>query len=355
MNLWTTFLPLKHRQHAPQHDSFLTDPIRPYPPPPHKLPNMSAAVVPNLLIKLKAYRYRAKKKGWKHIHLDKVDDTKCPSQVRIITWNISFDMPGPIERLNAALRHLEMDVVKCRSGEALEPCCILLQELHKNAFPLLLADQWIRDHFVVTPRSDDKWPPKTMYGNVTLASRSIPVVDCSIMHFGSSIYQRTGVIVDIRLKSPARETNGDSDSTSVVRIINTHLESMPTGQTARRMQLDVLSKLLFVGGERCGGVIAGDMNAIGPNEHEYPTDLGLQDAWDRPEDAKEGHTWGYQAPSQFPAARLDKVLFLPLQDYNVDEPKQVGVGIAVKDPVSGSDGLFVSDHYGLDSILRMTR
>jgi len=352
MNLWTAFLPHKQRQQVTQrHENF---PDHSHPSHAHKMPNMTAPVIPNLLIKSNAYRYRAAIKGWKHIHLDKVDDSKCPSHVRIITWNINYDALAVVERLDAALRHLEMDILGCKEGETPEPCCILLQELNATAFSHLLANSWVRAHFVITPKSPEKWPGNAMYGNVTLVSRSTALVGCYIMHFASSIYQRTGVIVDIRLNDPAKDADGSRGSTSVIRVINTHLESLPRGLTARRMQLDVLSKLLFVGGERCGGVIAGDMNAIGPNEHEYPAELGLRDAWNKSEDTKEGHTWGYQGPSQYPAGRLDKVLYLPLDEYEVDTPERVGMGVIVKNLESGdSMPQFVSDHYGLDTTLRM--
>jgi len=318
--------------------------------------NLTTPVVPSILVKTGAYRYRAGKNGWKHIHLNKQDGKKCPSNVRIITWNISFDMVAPIERLDAALRHIRADVLGCRKGDPPEPCCILLQELLSEAFPRLLEDPWVREHFVVAPVSRDKWPPNAAYGNVTLISRSVPIVDCSVVHFGSSIYHRTGIIVDIRLRNPSYEPDGESHPTTcVLRIINTHLESMPSGHLARRLQLQLLSKMLFLGGKWRGGIIAGDMNAIGPNEHKYPAELGLEDAWRGEEEDEDGYTWGYQVPSQFPAARLDKVLYLLSMDHTVDEPNRVGVGVSVRDPTSGKDlPLFVSDHYGLDTTLRMT-
>ncbi|KAF8729373.1 hypothetical protein AX14_006181 [Amanita brunnescens Koide BX004] len=353
MNLWT-FLSHKQRLRVPERrESFPIDPIHSHLPP-AKMSNLTTPVIPNLLIKTTAYRYRATIKGWKHIHLDKADDSKCPSQVRIITWNINYDEMGVVERLDAALRHLETDVLGCKNGEDPEPCCILLQELNAMAFPHLLADPWVRAHFVVVPKSPEKWPARAVYGNVTLVSRATPIVACSIMHFASSIFQRTGVIVDVRLNDSAKNTNGSRGSTSVVRVVNTHLESLPPGLPARRLQLEVLSKLLFVGGERCGGIIAGDMNAIGPNEHEYPAELGLRDAWSKSEETKDGHTWGYQGPSQYPAGRLDKMLYLPLDEYEVDTPKRVGMGVIVKNLESGDNmQQFVSDHYGLDTTLRM--
>ncbi|KAF8638317.1 hypothetical protein AX17_002337 [Amanita inopinata Kibby_2008] len=321
------------------------------------MPEWTEPVIPNVLFKTNAYRYRANKKAWKHIHLDKFMDRKCPSHVRILTWNISFDMPGPVERMNTALRHLETDVLNCKKGEAPEPCCILLQEVNVNAFAHLLENAWIRDHFVITPKSQHKWPDKAIYGNVTLVSRSIPLVDCAVLHFKGSAYQRTAVVIDIRLKSPVKDASNHKDSTAIVQIINTHLESLANGLPARHAQLKLLAQLLFTErNERHGGIIAGDMNAIGPNEHSYPAELGLDDAWKKGEDAEGAKTWGYQSADNYPAGRLDKVLYMPLKWYRVDEPKQVGVGVTVKDPLSGEEmPLFASDHYGLDTVLRMTR
>ena len=62
-----------------------------------------------------------------------------------------------------------------------------------------------------------------------------------------------------------------------------------------------------------------------------------------------GFTWGYQErdPGRFPPGRLDKILYLPRRGYKMDPPERIGVGLKT------GGGAWVSDHYGLDSTLRL--
>jgi tyrosyl-DNA phosphodiesterase 2 len=309
-----------------------------------------------VLLKLKPYRFRPSKNAWKHVvtfglRNDIPPEEKKPpcSQVRIITWNIDFVSKHPEERLTACLRHIEEDVLQCKAGEAPEPCCILLQEVLDTVIPHLLRNTWVRKWFTVAPYSSIKWPEGAHYGNITLVSRSLTIAECHILHYGLTGMGRTSLCVKIRLNYPA-----PSKETAIICVVNTHLESLPQGAVWRPHQLDLCSRLLRLRGVT-GGVVGGDMNTILPEDEGIEKEVGLRDAW-RKGSADSGKTWGYQGQNEekFPCGRLDKILYLPWRGYKVDEPRRIGVGVKIKG-TSSSETLWASDHYGLESTLRMVK
>ncbi|TFK40372.1 Endonuclease/exonuclease/phosphatase [Crucibulum laeve] len=304
-------------------------------------------VRPNRLLELKSYRFRASRDQWKHISPQHIPaDKPIPSSVRIITWNIDFTADKKQERLTAALRHIERDVLCCKPGHAPEPCCINLQEVHASVFSHLLRDDWVRRHFIATPITHSKWPENAYYGLVTLVSRSLTVVRAQILSFALSTQDRGGLAIYIKLRAPE-----PTHHIVTMCIVNTHLESLPQGEAWRPRQLSLLSRFLKQDSVR-GGVIVGDMNAIGVSDATIAANCDLRDAWKKGDGDQTGFTWGYQGPDvgKFPPGRLDKVLYLPRKGYKVEEPRRIGLG--VKD---ASETQWVSDHYGLDTYLRLTR
>ncbi|KAF8149921.1 Endonuclease/exonuclease/phosphatase [Crassisporium funariophilum] len=329
------------------------------------VPFIPEGIEDDVLFKIKAYRFRPSKNAWKHLYTsgleadpawdEKLEETKPPcSQVRIITWNVDFDSPHPEERLTACLRHIEEEVLQCKEGQAPEPCCILLQEVLGDTIPHLLRDEWVRRWFVVTPFTKDKWPQPAMYGNITLVARSLNIAECHILHYGSTSMQRTALCVKIKLSYPATSSGHNIRDKAIISIVNTHLESLPEGEVWRPAQLEMCARFLKLEGVQ-GGVIAGDMNAISPEDATIGKDNGLRDAWKKGSTVDAGKTWGYQGKNNgglFPCGRLDKVFYLPGMAYKVDEPKRIGVGLKVKE---GSNEVWASDHYGLDTTLRMLK
>ena len=151
---------------------------------------------------------------------------------------------------------------------------------------------------------------------------------------------RNALFVDVKLAVPAPlHAARLSDGIVQVRISNTHLESLPRGAPARPEQLRLIAESLQAY-ELHGGVVGGDMNAIGETDLGIAEDVGLTDAWRGSDEDEVGFTWGYQPPSQYPAARLDKVLWVARGGLEVEEPVRVGV-----DAKAGAE--WISDHYGL--------
>ncbi|KAJ7593107.1 Endonuclease/exonuclease/phosphatase [Mycena floridula] len=265
---------------------------------------------------LKVYRYRRVRGAWKHISKqDKEGEPPC--RVQIVTWNIDFQGSRPVERLEGVLKYLEDEVLTGKNGEA-PSAVVLLQEVHGRVLPELLKNSWVRDNFCVTPNDASKWGSGTVFGNVTLVSKSIKVVEASFLSFALSKMKRAAIMVDVKLRTPV----GGEDI--VVRIINTHLESLPTGASDRVLQLQVCAEMLKEP-SISGGVVAGDMNAISEGDDRLPKMNGLRDSWWR-DNSDSGYTWGYQGGGDFPKGRLDKILFLPQRGFRVSEPSRIGVG-----------------------------
>ena len=236
----------------------------------------------------------------------------------------------------SVLGYIQKDVFRCKAGETPEPCCILLQEVHVRAFHVILDNDWVRKHFTITPVTPEKWPNRSVYGNVTLVSRSIPVSQAWSLEFGGSEMSRNAFLVDLKLDVPEHGT-----PPVTLRVANTHLESLPRGAGSRPLQMSLIAKLLKESGLH-GGIVGGDMNAIGPSDIPIVANVGLVDAWQGDDEDEDGYTWGYQPPDrQFPPGRLDKILMTPGRRMEVEEPRKVGVGVKTV------DGAWTSDHFGL--------
>jgi len=305
-----------------------------------------------------------------------------PTSLRLITWNVDFMAPHHAARLSAALSHIQRDVMKCKNPDkAPQPCVVCLQEVYAPVFAVILDNEWVRKWFVVTPTSADKFPHESPYGCVTLVSKSVPVWGACTLEFGENTTTEQGrgaLFVDLKMGVPKggnimeRESQrssrkGDSDTESddngegehggkkgesvMVRIANTHLESLNSGTRMRPVQLGLISNLLYDDSFEAG-IVAGDMNAIEPSDSNIHTKLGLTDAWGGHAWEEEGYTWGYQTQdNEHPPGRLDKILFKDSEGYEVDEPLRIGVGVKA---LAGKDGaVYASDHYGLMTSVRM--
>ena len=262
-------------------------------------------------------------------------DRTPPDSIRLVSWNVDFMAPNAEDRLHHALGHIQghLEQSKEEGNAILAPSCILLQEVHGDAMPVILQNQWVREHFTIVPTSTKYWP-SPRYGNVTLISHTVPTVSAHTLVFANSRMGRNAVIVDVHLAATG------SDTPMLLRIANVHLESLPEGTSKRPEQLLSTAKLLRVDGVHAG-VVAGDMNPIDSRDATLPAEAGLTDAYRGAEDNETSFTWGYQPRNIFPARRMDKILYTGDASLEVDAPQSIGVGL--KTPT----GQWVSDHYGL--------
>ena len=249
------------------------------------------------------------------------------------------------------------------------PPVLLFQEVHHTCFPSLLEHPLICTTYAVTDISSATWSePDAAYGLITL----IPLTLLPAVHrifrtpFESSM-ARDALYVEIAVDSPS--------SGRILRLANTHLESLREGDSLRPVQLASVARQ-FEGVH--AGIVGGDMNPIGPLDQGLPERLGLSDAWliqqaknpqplageakanvskmgDNGNDSDifvdpeggDGYTWGTQPVSRFPKRRMDKILFTG--GIAVDEIERIGIGL--KASVNLRNGRsyqpWASDHFGL--------
>lgn len=286
-------------------------------------------------------RSRSRSRG-RGAHAAEPEDP-IPDTVRLLTWNVNA-MAGGSARVRTVLDYVQERIFACPHGEQPEPCCVLLQEVGKDALPAVLEHAWVRAHFVVAPTKAEHWPGGVGYGNVTLVARTVPVAGAWVLEYGYSAMRRHALIVDVRLGCGGGAAGADAERT--VRIANVHLESLVQGVVYRPWQLrDTVNALTQRGVD--AGIVAGDTNAITVQDGALPAWAGLVDAWRGADDGR-GNTWGYQPPTKdFVPGRLDKVLYLPNGECEVEIPERVGVGVKT------GGGQWASDHFGLLTTVRM--
>ncbi|KAF7327817.1 hypothetical protein MKEN_00361500 [Mycena kentingensis (nom. inval.)] len=308
-------------------------------------------VIPNQCFELRMYRFRRSRNKWQRLAHDyTINEEETPEKFRLLTYNVNFEATFAAKRVEEILRHVEEDVLDCRGGEAPEPCVVMLQEVQLAQMDAILGNGWVREHFLVTPVDVHKWPANALFGTVTLVEKSIPVERAHSLHFGESYMERMALIVDIRLAAPKPK-----EYDVILRMINTHLESLEDPWQARVAQMKLLTKFLKGPGIR-GGIIAGDMNPVSAHDKGLSESLGLKDAWLKADDDPEGFTWGEMPPHhKFPPKRFDKVLYLPRKGYRVKEPKRIGVDLKLRTDRMPTGWIYASDHCGLETTVQVLR
>jgi tyrosyl-DNA phosphodiesterase 2 len=299
-----------------------------------------------------------------------------PSTFAILIWNIDFSRDLAVHRPKTVLNHIQNILTPGPNTPLPPPTLILIQEFSTLCFQALLSHPFVRTTYDVTDISSSAWPRQGRYGTVTLIPKSISS-NLSVFRtpFPNSKMGRDALYVDFEFSQPGSDPTDSEPRTIIIRVANTHLESLPGhGDVARPVQLRSVSQQLTCSSIH-GGIVCGDMNAISPSDFDLPEQFGLSDAWDHnmmppvetpsvsegePESGSpptnqeasqaDGHTWGYQPRSRYSPGRLDKILFVG--GLRVEEVKRVGVGLEYKRPPGlqlGPKGrkIWASDHYGL--------
>jgi tyrosyl-DNA phosphodiesterase 2 len=305
------------------------------PPRPHSTPtSVGRSMMTDAVVSTQAKRFSSGSGNW-NFASQALYDNSLPTSLSIITWNIDFATPEAARRLTAALDYLRYHAFPEHQGGKPPHCLILLQEINIDAFNTLLAHPWVREWFRVVPASPEaSWPRGATYGTVTLVHA--PLANSMCVHYEDSYMGRNALVTDIMVGGAA-----DHHAPRILRVINTHLESLPMGTPMRITQMGVIATLLKEAGI-LGGIACGDMNAIAPSDATLPEQNGLSDAWEYRRDGEEdGTTWGYQPVSRYPPGRLDKILYTESDAFDVKDAQRIAVGLKMP------GGEWISDHYGL--------
>ncbi|EJF65492.1 hypothetical protein DICSQDRAFT_166510 [Dichomitus squalens LYAD-421 SS1] len=260
--------------------------------------------------------------------------SKATSHIEIVTWNVDFKgQVAAAGRVSCILDHLRDVVLE----NELQSAVILLQELNQFSFASVLEHSWVRKHFAITPPDTKSWPWPPRYGISTLVSRQLQVGVAynEMLHFRKTVMGRTAVFVDVSLQLSGDEPNY---AKQVIRIANTHLESLSDEVRFRPIQLRATADLLRAPGVHAG-VVGGDMNMVLPVDQDIHVAAGLGDAGT---DGPDSLTWGFQPRSgRWAAKRMDRVFYTPSPGFVVEPVKVIGKGLTT------ADGRWASDHYGL--------
>ena len=256
------------------------------------------------------------------------------SPIKLLSWNIDFQTPLSSDRMTAALAHLYHLIVQCSSSI---PALILLQEMTATDLVIIQSTPWIRASFYITECARTNW--LAHYGTLTLVDRRLPLASIFRVRYASDM-GRDALFVDIE----------DQKTSAILRVCNTHLESLRAIPPLRPAQVKLVSRYLKDPTVK-GRVIAGDFNAIEDFDLTLHVVNGLQDAYleeGKEEAAEEGWTWGMQSlygqGAYFGSKRMDKILFCGRTKVKGIERFGMGIKTLENNEVPA---LFVTDHLGL--------
>ncbi|KAF2792684.1 hypothetical protein K505DRAFT_278444 [Melanomma pulvis-pyrius CBS 109.77] len=277
-------------------------------------------------------------------------------KLRLISWNIDILVPFAEERMRAALQYLEALVA---STPASTPIVIFLQEMGISDLGQIRDAPWVQQHFHITERDERNWA-SPLYGTTTLVDRRLRIESVFRVRWISK-FERDGLFVDVSVVQPrdADAPGHVKGDRKVLRLCNTHLESLVADPPVRPLQLQVAAEALHQGVVGAA-LLAGDLNAIQPFDRTLHEENGLQDAYlvrGGREDSDEGYTWGYQVPQpmreRFGCSRMDKILFRG--DIKASWFERIGMGVRVEEEEvrermrEGEQDMegWVTDHYGV--------
>lgn len=193
----------------------------------------------------------------------------------LTSWNIQASQSGDVARSKLILDHI-------LKGPKF-PDIIHLQDVTFRVRQSLLDDPRVRSGFLTTDAEDDMSFRRRPFTTMTLLSSK---------HFGSPLIDEEGkgrgkLMLDsvFRMELPTRHRRdalcvnitAPVASGAVFRLLNMHLDSIGA-EFRRLLQVGRLDDLLRE--PRCrGGIIAGDFNALRPEDHRLIDEHKLLDAW----------------------------------------------------------------------------
>jgi len=269
----------------------------------------------------------------------------------LYSWNIDFMLPFPDSRMHMALRHLQNLIERQQMSTA---TIIFFAECLVSDLKLIAADAWVQQTFNITDLDTSNWQ-SGHYGTTMLIDRRLPIEACFRVHFSKTRMERDGFFIDVEVDD------------SLIRVCNTHLESLALDPPFRPHQISLCAEYLH---ERniAGAIVAGDFNAIQDFDRRLHSENNLKDAYlelgGQEDDAENGHTWGQQAATvqreRFGTSRMDKIYFCGNIECRSFE--RFGKDVEVEDPKErqglvdlGFDKPWITDHLGVKAVFQPIR
>jgi endonuclease/exonuclease/phosphatase family metal-dependent hydrolase len=246
-------------------------------------------------------------------------EAPAPESLTLLTWNVWFGRYRFAERTAGLL-----DELRWRA-----PDVVALQEVTEELLAKLTEDPLVRSTYQL---SDTDSSTFERYG-VVLLSRQ-PIRALTMLPLPSQMGRR---LVAVQLACG-------------LTVASVHLESMDAS-TTRAAQLRIIQPWLLQRAEQV--VLMGDMNfAPGAPEECAALDPTFADAWDHHGFSSPGYTADglrnamrrrfHEDPTQ---RRIDRV-FVRTTEWRVQEISLTGIS-----PLH-DDGLCISDHFGLETVLQ---
>ncbi|KAH8427389.1 endonuclease/exonuclease/phosphatase family protein [Aspergillus melleus] len=306
--------------------------------------------------------------------------------LRLTTWNIDFRAPCPDKRMTKALQYLSTLHIPTKET----PSIIFLHEITPSDLHIIQKTTWIRNQFYITDLSHENW--RSQYGTTALIDRRFDVRSVFRVLYSMSRMGRDALFIDVRIHGNIKshdqrgEDGTGKTESSILRLCNTHLESLTSNPPIRPVQLRLAAQFMRgsgpartdpVSGRKDSelpvphaAILAGDLNAFAPEDETAPEECGLLDAFlelGGKEGSEEGFTWGQQMAdykrSKFGCSRMDKVLFCG--GLEVQSLEKIGAGEKVwieypqesdsEESSETGEDLWVTDHIGLQAVFRIVR
>ena len=281
-------------------------------------------------------------------------DIPSAPTLSLVSWNIDAFSPRPIARSKLILNHI--------LETAEPPDIIFFQEVTTGVRDSLINNTRIRGTFFITDAEDRTSFEDVPFSTMALLSSEcfVPKADSQMAESGKEIEGQGKAQRKFTCGQPSRialPSNYGRDALSidiapvtapdaVFRLLNVHLDSLEDTLHYRTQQLEILANTLREPGYG-GGVIAGDFNAISPEDDVFVDKNGLADAWIALHGTTNGATWslGRELRDGLAPGRLDKVATVGVKAETIEILRPGSIEV----PGPGKESVEIpwSDHCGL--------
>jgi tyrosyl-DNA phosphodiesterase 2 len=281
---------------------------------------------------------------------------QVPQKLSLTSWNIDAFSSRAISRAKLILGH----ILKGPKS----PDIIFLQEVTSDVRAALLDDARVRAAFLVTDAEDQTSFENVPFATMTLLSSALFSYGLDSQKEGGGIEGGEKLMLGrvFRVTLPSKykrdalcvEIVPPTALGTVFRLINVHLDSLWDTLHYRSQQMEILANILREPG--CGGgIIAGDFNAISPEDDRLVEKNKLVDAWAALHGRADpdGAAWGVGVKRRngLGPGRLDKVAMMGLKakEMEVLRPGLIELPRPGEKPVE----IPWSDHCGLRCDFRL--
>ncbi|MFB6520172.1 poly(A) polymerase [Streptomyces sp. NPDC056401] len=254
--------------------------------------------------------------------------TQRPSHIRLLTWNTLWDRYDAPRIATARRRPLLLADLAAADADV-----IALQEVERELLGMLLAEPWVRARYTVAADP----------GGRDVAESGLLVLSrLSVREAGVHVLGPHKAVVAVTV-----DTAGGPLVVAATHLTSDHTER---GEDRRTAELARLSEGL-AGIEAADVALLGDFNDGRSGAQGPAAALGLRDAWTEVHGPQDGTATFDPVANPLAAvgsltgrpARLDRILL-----------RSAGVRVAeaaLRGDSPAADGLFISDHYGVEAAL----